>query len=465
MKSKKIIVLCALNLLFWSADLWAQIEQTLKKEVEAQLRQVRINSSPNLIGSGARAMGMGGAFIAVADDATAASWNPGGLIQLERPEFSFVFNFSHNRKELQNSDFPEMNGMNSVSREDLNYLSVAYPFRAFDKNMIISLNYQRLYDLYDEISFNQNTETLSPSGSFLKYYKEVHFKQSGGLKALAPAYAIQLTPQLSVGATFNFWTDNLGYDNEWESDTTSKLAYSFATPVLPNSIIKGNAKLKAHVKNSNFEAFNMNLGFLWRINSVMTLGGVYKTPYTASLDRRTRQDYMDLGGPGLPADFTQTTKTRESIEMHFPASYGLGIAFRLTDTFTTSFDVYRTEWSDYWVRSEGIKVSPVNGKTKQENHIHNTTQVRAGGEYLFVLKKTIIPLRMGVFYDPEPSEKHPNDFYGFSIGTGISLGPAVIDCAYVYRWGRDIKGGTMGDPGTKVDIRQHNFYVSMIYKF
>ena len=40
--------------------------------------QVRPNASPNIIGSGARALGMGGAFIAVADDATAASWNPGG---------------------------------------------------------------------------------------------------------------------------------------------------------------------------------------------------------------------------------------------------------------------------------------------------------------------------------------------------------------------------------------------------
>jgi hypothetical protein len=33
---------------------------------------------------------MGGAFIAVADDPTAASWNPGGLVQLESPEVSIV---------------------------------------------------------------------------------------------------------------------------------------------------------------------------------------------------------------------------------------------------------------------------------------------------------------------------------------------------------------------------------------
>ena len=44
-----------------------------------------INTTPLPVGSGARAIGQGGAFIAVADDATAASWNPGALIQLERP--------------------------------------------------------------------------------------------------------------------------------------------------------------------------------------------------------------------------------------------------------------------------------------------------------------------------------------------------------------------------------------------
>jgi long-subunit fatty acid transport protein len=45
--------------------------------------------APEPVGSGARALGQS-AFIAVADDATAASWNPAGLVNLERPEASFV---------------------------------------------------------------------------------------------------------------------------------------------------------------------------------------------------------------------------------------------------------------------------------------------------------------------------------------------------------------------------------------
>jgi len=41
-------------------------------------------------GVGARALGMGGAFYAVADDATAAYWNPAGLAYLERKEVTFM---------------------------------------------------------------------------------------------------------------------------------------------------------------------------------------------------------------------------------------------------------------------------------------------------------------------------------------------------------------------------------------
>ncbi len=43
------------------------------------------------VGAGARALGMGGAFVAVANDGTAAYWSPGGLALLESREFSFMY--------------------------------------------------------------------------------------------------------------------------------------------------------------------------------------------------------------------------------------------------------------------------------------------------------------------------------------------------------------------------------------
>ena len=42
------------------------------------------------IGVGSRAIGMGGAFVATANDASAMYWNPGGIARLEKPELIFV---------------------------------------------------------------------------------------------------------------------------------------------------------------------------------------------------------------------------------------------------------------------------------------------------------------------------------------------------------------------------------------
>jgi len=42
------------------------------------------------IGAGARALGMGGSFVAVANDATSAYWNPAGLGGLKRTELTFM---------------------------------------------------------------------------------------------------------------------------------------------------------------------------------------------------------------------------------------------------------------------------------------------------------------------------------------------------------------------------------------
>jgi long-subunit fatty acid transport protein len=416
---------------------------------------------------------MGGAFIAVADDATAASWNPGGLTQLERPEFSFAFSFEHRRKHLGSSSHREASGMNEVYREDLNYLSVAYPFMAFNKNIVLSLNYQRLYDFYDDIEFDQHFRHAG-SAAFNNIETHNDFKQTGALKAFSPAFAVQLTPRFSVGMTFNVWTDELGYDNEWESKrvTTYKSSIHAVTtnPVtgkVTGSLVSFRGKLVTEEKNYDFEGFNMNIGFLWNISRVITLGGVFKTPFTADFHRKTDTNSSQYGytaqRAGIP--WHSSSKRRQSMELKFPMSYGLGVAFRLSDAFTVAFDLYKTHWSDFWSKGQFGSTSPITGKPRSESHVHNTTQARVGCEYLLVFERTIVPLRLGAFYDPEPSEKNPDDYFGISAGTGVMIGDILIDCAYVYRWGRDVKGDTLPIQKTDADEDQHKLFVSMIYHF
>ena len=111
MKYRLFTILLLLTVVpFSGSELWAQ----------TIFQQIGISSSPNPVGSGARALGMGGAFIAVADDATAASWNPGGLIQLERPEISLVGDYTYKRVKFTSDEHPEIENTGEVDESRLN---------------------------------------------------------------------------------------------------------------------------------------------------------------------------------------------------------------------------------------------------------------------------------------------------------------------------------------------------------
>lgn len=130
------------------------------------------------------------------------------------------------------------------------------------------------------------------------------------------------------------------------------------------------------------------------------------------------------------------------------------------------FDVYRTEWDDYILHdATGNETNPITGKKKDESSIDPATQVRFGGEYLLIGKSMVVPVRAGIFYDPEPAENSPDDFYGISLGTGIAYKKVVYDIAYQYRFGRDVRSTTVGNDDSSQDVDQHTIYMSLIYHF
>jgi len=408
---------------------------------------VEIASSVNPVGSGARALGMG-AFIAVADDATAASWNPGGLIQLERPELSVVGAFFYRGEDNHFGEHPEASGKQKISKMHVNYLSATYPFVLFHRNMIVSLNYQNLYDFNRKWNF-----------PLFKNSWQVDYKQSGGLSAIGLAYAIQITPHLSFGVTVNRWDDDIS-NNEWEQKNIIKGSgtdaggdkYFFKSFIYDRYSIKGGT--------------NFNLGFLWNITDKITLGGVYKTPLEADL-RHWHRAGNSVSHPSAPETDTENMTSSKTDEiLYLPMSYGLGLAYRFSDKLTVAADLYRTEWDDFKIKTaDGRKISPITGKPVQESLVKPTHQVRLGAEYLFIKNGFIIPLRSGIFYDPAPSEKKSDDYYGFSLGSGIGWGKFIFDIAYQYRFGKNVNSAIVRDMAFSQDVRSHTIYSSVILHF
>ncbi len=113
---------------------------------DAGFRQPTIFVAPLPAGSGARALGQAGAFTAVADDTTAASWNPAGLMQLERTEASVVYRFSTREDQHHSSNRDLLTDRDRYSNSELNYVSAVYPFLLNDCNAVFSMNYQEAYD-------------------------------------------------------------------------------------------------------------------------------------------------------------------------------------------------------------------------------------------------------------------------------------------------------------------------------
>jgi len=437
--------------------LWAQLfcVSALTQEITQSLD---ISTSPNAVGSGARAMGMGGAFIAVADDATAASWNPAGLSQLKKPEFSFAFSFFTRREGYSSSSHREAEGMQESENREINYFSIAYPFVMFERNMIVSLNYQRLYDFERDMKLDYQTEPLGWQGLDAGFQK-IDFRQYGGLKALSPAFAVEITPAFSLGITLNIWTDKLFWSNGWESDSRSLLTQ-------PGAWFQDRyVRSVEHDRYYDFHGINLHLGFLWKPNSFLTIGGVVKTPFKAKARHEKRfESTSDQLGSLVIREGVFSFK--ENIDLEMPLSYGIGAAFRFSDRLTVSMDVFRTEWSNFILEDGfGQRTSPVTGKPSHETDVKATHQVRLGMEYLFILTRTVIPLRLGLFYDPEPSEKNPQDFWGFSVGTGFSAGKTVVDLAYQFRFGNNVQGVLLGVPETDADVKQHRRLLSVIYHF
>ncbi len=443
--------------------LTASILLSLSFSVHSAVERLQIPSSFNPVGSGARAMGMGGSFIAIADDATAASWNPAGLIQLRKPEIALVVSSTKLSEDLTFSLADEASGENSVTSSDLNYFAISYPCSSSNcgKNMTFSFNYQRLYDFSREwdLSIDRNAGTL------LDIEQRYRIENKGSLYAMGFAYAIQLNEQVTLGFTVNLWRE-LQDDNEWSSvQNIDGIGTITGLDIIQTA---------RFTDEYSFEGENFNLGLLWTPyqsdEKKLVIGFIYKSEFDADITW-TDSDYEleEIPTDDKEPTPSEATKTSE-LTLTMPSSIGVGLAYQWSDVFTTSLDIYQTYWSDFlFTNDSGGQFSPISGKASEDVSIDDTTQIRFGMEYRIISQEInenyIIPLRAGFFKDSLVSDGSQEDSYGISFGTGIAYDTWVFDIAYQYRWANDIGGSYLQGLGFSQDIDEQKLLGSVFYRF
>lgn len=450
--------------------------------------------SPSPVGSGARAAGMADAFVAIADDATAASWNPAGLVQLEKPEISIVGSFNGISEQFHASEHIGFGDSQKDSNFDLNFLSVAYPlpFLVLGRNVVAGLSYQRKYDLSRKFDVSYSSGTyIEPFSRTLLQARRWQFEQEGGLSTITPTIGLEVTPRFSLGIAWNLWRSSIFDDNGWtqkqEMTTGGLLGPSFSTTYT-----------RKEEEYKNFRGDNFSLGFLWNVTDKWNLGGRYDSGFTAKTDYtsmmfRVDSTFASIDRPKGFFSFSMPVVKREKRKIRFPDTLALGAAYRRNDRLTLSMDITRTDWNDFYATTaSGRKMSLIDasflntmiadmpallpllqtGKLGREE-LDPAYTLRLGAEYLFIPKELetkldrLWTLRAGLFYDEEPARGHPDTFLGAAIGAGLLLKQVVnFDVAYQIRYGRGVnKEFIRGVDGYEEDVLQHRFLVSAVVYF
>jgi long-subunit fatty acid transport protein len=450
---------------------------------ERDTDRIDITGRQNLtLGSGARAYGMGGAFLARADDATAASWNPAGLSYLRAPEISLV-GVSNSFETQRGVEFdPNAKDFDRFDGKAIDFAAFTWPVGFGETTGAIQVSYQRAisFDGTRAIHVTTPNQTLREQGS-----------SDGGFDVVAFGTGVRLSRLVRAGATVNRWLN--GYEQS--------LTRTYETP--------SPRPQRLYTLDFRPDGWSFNLGAIVSPVESLNLGVVYKTPFTASvrLDK-TRQDYYIARGSLV--EVTRNAYASEDVRLEFPSSFGFGISWRPIDTLTLSADLTQTSWSRARIQNYfDLSVTPAKSAdgtpgTPPPPNIYpdfqyptlkavpntddpndparllgqqNAQQIRVGVEWVLIRGRIKLPLRAGYFNDrqitPNPGGDTPR-FNGFTLGTGLLLGPMLVDVAYVHESGGYTTSPDSGDFDLPPDVtltpvrnvlKTNRVFASLIYRF
>ena len=387
---------------------------------------------------GARSMGLGGAFLALADDATAAFANPAGLVQLVRPEFSLEIRTRRYSTPYtaggRAAGDPTGNGIDTVAglrtadsnetTSGVSFLSFVYPGARWS----LALYRHQLADFALRTELDGLFADVD-GGDVARFLDQRTLTEldivTNGLSA-----AYQVSDSLSIGVGISYFDGSVvsrgtSYDQSpeafWNSNSfLPKLAY----------------------ENTLFSAddsdWGFSVGILWSFAERWRLGGVYRQgpEFSYELTSRAGPAHEQPDGSDLGTVFGQS--------IAFPDIYGAGVAYRSpSGRLTVGFEWDHVEYSVIieTLDSELVEASQATMDDVDELHL--------GFEYVFLDATPLIAVRAGLWRDPDHRFRYVGDepfnralfpagddvmhvsagagvaFRGFQIDLGLDLSDVV----------------------------------------
>ncbi len=379
----------------------------------------------NFLGGGAKARGMGGAFFAVSDDPTAASWNPAGLSQLDKPQMNLSFSSYMSRTEytstLDSRDFQYSFG--DELKRDVNaisFASVAIPFKIRDTELVGGVLYQRLADIYQENSYALILDSVVYEDTTIKNYvlPSIDEKVTGKLDVVNISLGGKLFESLSLGAGVNIYAGKFTSDANCFAPFYG-VVYGGERVMYIDLTGLNERRFHPHIE-SDYSGFNFTLGAMYQLDK-LRLAGVVKTPFTLKEDNDVKL-FTDIivNGEIVEYSYLSSPFFETDREWKMPTMIGFGTSYQI-NSLTVAADVEFRNYSKTEVtyrrniaNPEDLKVTTVDYLTDKwwgsdgneppfvpSLEWRDLTQFRIGGEYMINTKFGSIPIRVGYRNDPK----------------------------------------------------------------
>jgi long-chain fatty acid transport protein len=335
----------------------------------------------------AAAMGMGGAFVAQADNPSAAWYNPAALTRLEGTQMSAGVQ----------AIFPVMKHENANGATDVSERKVFMPARLF---LTRKMNDRVSAGISVTSPFGLSTN-WSPSSATSGVATFSRIKSI----TVNPNAAYRMNDRLSIALGLDFM----------------KLEATMERMLGPATLFR---------LDGEGAGWGANAAVHYRTSGSVDLGLSYRSRIKVDVENAR------AGLIGVPA-FNNSVKT----EITLPDLIEAGLSYKLSDRTTLNADLDYTWWSTYdrlemksntFLVLTGMATDTVTDEKKWKN----TWTVRMGGQYQAGDQWR---LRAGYVYDQTPVKEAnfetgtPDaDRQGITVGTGYSSGIMTVDASYMY---------------------------------
>jgi long-chain fatty acid transport protein len=339
---------------------------------------------------GARSAGLGGAFVALADDATAAFANPAGLVQLLKPEISIeARNWSHTVPYTTNGRVegdPSGRGLDvtagltkgeaTYDTTGLSFLSLVIP--------IADWSFAIYRHQYADLQFSGETQGLFGGGNDCcqDRWSDQRMHSTQDIVSYGVSTGYRFNDRFSVGLGLTYFDVRMeALTTEYLWDVDSETGFFGPTSFLPERLA-----LTEYLFIDD-EDWTFSGGFLWSPTSRWRIGGVYRQGFDVGLGNDIIAGVaVDYGVP--PG--TVIIRNRD-VPAEFPDVYGLGVSYRgLEERLTLSFQWDRIEYSSI-PRSIGL----------DDQTIDDADELHFGAEYVFLESSPVVAVRLGAWLDPD----------------------------------------------------------------